>query len=135
MRIPIENAAAIGKVVRASRTAQRIRQDDTAESIGVSEHFLGKIKRGGDTVQWGKLFQVLEGLGIRVLVDVPESVAPIYVIKPSTRTRHQTAGLCVHRLIRHPSAPCRKWQGSGASNMKPIGWPALRAFRSVRIFG
>jgi transcriptional regulator with XRE-family HTH domain len=75
MKIPIENAAAIGKVVRASRKAQRIRQDDAAGSIGVSENFLGKIERGGETVQWGKLFQVLEGLGIRVLVDVPESVA------------------------------------------------------------
>lgn len=75
MKIPIDNAAAIGKVVRASRKTQAIRQDDAAGSIGVSENFLGKIERGGDSVQWGKLFQVLEGLGIRVLVDVPESVA------------------------------------------------------------
>lgn len=75
MKIPIDNAAAIGKVVRASRKAQKIRQDDAAGSIGVSENFLGKIERGGETVQWGKLFQVLEGLGIRVVVDVPESVA------------------------------------------------------------
>ncbi|MBU6436596.1 MAG: helix-turn-helix domain-containing protein [Betaproteobacteria bacterium] len=75
MKIPIDNAAAIGKVVRASRKAQRIRQDDAAGSIGVSENFLGKIERGSESVQWGKLFQVLEGLGIRVMVDVPESVA------------------------------------------------------------
>lgn len=75
MIIPIDNAAAIGKVVRASRKAQKIRQDDAAGSIGVSENFLGKIERGGDSVQWGKLFQVLEGLGVRVMVDVPESVA------------------------------------------------------------
>jgi transcriptional regulator with XRE-family HTH domain len=75
MRIPINNAAALGKVVRASRKAQKIRQDDAAGSIGVSENFLGKIERGGETVQWGKLFQVLDGLGIRVMVDVPESVA------------------------------------------------------------
>lgn len=75
MRIPIDSAAAIGKVVRASRKAQRIRQDDAAGSIGVSENFLGKIERGSESVQWGKLFQVLEGLGIRVMVDVPESVA------------------------------------------------------------
>jgi transcriptional regulator with XRE-family HTH domain len=73
--IPIDNAAAIGKVVRASRKAQKIRQDDAAGSIGVSENFLGKIERGSDSVQWGKLFQVLEGLGVRVMVDVPESVA------------------------------------------------------------
>lgn len=75
MKIPIDKASAIGKVVRASRKALKIRQDDAAGSIGVSENFLGKIERGSETVQWGKLFQVLEGLGIRVMVDVPESVA------------------------------------------------------------
>ena len=75
MKVSINNAAAIGKVVRASRKAQKIRQDDAAGSIGVSENFLGKIERGSESVQWGKLFQVLEGLGIRVMVDVPESVA------------------------------------------------------------
>ena len=75
MKVSIESVEALGQVVRASRKAQRIRQDDAAGSIGVSENFLGKIERGGETVQWGKLFQVLEGLGIRVMVDVPESVA------------------------------------------------------------
>lgn len=75
MKVPIHHAAAIGKVVRASRKAQKIRQDDAAGSIGVSENFLGKIERGSESVQWGKLFQVLEGLGIRVMVDVPENVA------------------------------------------------------------
>lgn len=75
MKITINNASAIGKVVRASRKAQKIRQDDAAGSIGVSENFLGKIERGSDSVNWGKLFQVLEGLGIRVMVDVPENVA------------------------------------------------------------
>lgn len=75
MKIAINNAAAIGKVVRASRKAQKIRQDDAAGSIGVSENFLGKIERGSDAIHWGKLFQVLDGLGIKVIVDVPESVA------------------------------------------------------------
>lgn len=82
MKIPIDNAAAIGKVVRASRKAQKIRQDDAAGSIGVSENFLGKIERGSESVQWGKLFQVLEGLGIRVMVDVPESVGA-YLNQPA----------------------------------------------------
>ena len=75
MKILIDNAAAIGKLVRASRKAQKIRQDDAAGSIGVSENVLGKIERGSDSVRWGKLFQVLQGLGIRVEVDVPDSVA------------------------------------------------------------
>ena len=75
MKIAIDNAAGIGPVVRACRKAQGIRQDDAAGSIGVSENFLGKIERGGESVHWGKLFQVLDGLGIRVMVDVPEDVA------------------------------------------------------------
>ena len=72
MKISIENAAVLGKVVRASRKAQRIRQDDAAGSIGVSENFLAKVERGSPSVQWGKLYLVLEGLGIRVVVDVIE---------------------------------------------------------------
>lgn len=75
MKIPIDNATAIGEVVRASRKAQKIRQDDAAGSIGVSENFLGKIERGSTSVHWGKLFQVLQGLGIHIVVDVPEDVA------------------------------------------------------------
>lgn len=84
MKVAINNPAAIGKVVRASRKAQQIRQDDAAGSIGVSENFLGKIERGNTSVQWGKLFQVLEGLGVRVVVDVPESVAE-YLNDPANR--------------------------------------------------
>ena len=84
MKIPVDNAAAIGKLVRASRKAQKIRQDDAAGSIGVSENFLGKVERGSESVHWGKLFQVLDGLGIKLVVDVPESVAS-YLNEPANR--------------------------------------------------
>ncbi|MFM8467649.1 MAG: helix-turn-helix domain-containing protein [Oxalobacteraceae bacterium] len=75
MKLPIDTPAALGAVVRASRKAQKIRQDDAAGSIGVSENFLGKVERGSGSVHWGKLFEVLDGLGIRVMVDVPDNVA------------------------------------------------------------
>lgn len=76
MKIEIQSAAALGPIVRAVRKAQGIRQDDAAGSIGVSENFLGKLERGGETVQWGKLFDVLHGLGIHVTLDVPDETAP-----------------------------------------------------------
>ncbi|MGQ5522494.1 helix-turn-helix domain-containing protein [Chitinimonas sp. PSY-7] len=85
MKIPVKQAAEIGKVVRASRKAQGIRQDDAAGSIGVSENFLGKIERGGESVQWGKLFQVLEGLGIHVVLDVPDDVATLMAAESANR--------------------------------------------------
>lgn len=75
MKVPLSDAADLGTLVRAVRKAQRLRQDDAAGSIGVSENFLGKIERGGETVQWGKLFQVLDGLGIRVILDLPDDDA------------------------------------------------------------
>ena len=75
MHIPLDQASILGAVVRATRKTQKIRQDDAAGSIGVSENFLGKIERGAERVQWGKLFQVLQGLGVRVMLDVPDDVA------------------------------------------------------------
>jgi DNA-binding XRE family transcriptional regulator len=52
MKIPSKSAAAIGKVVRSSRKAQNIRQDDAAGTLGVGESLMEKIERGGETVQW-----------------------------------------------------------------------------------
>ena len=85
MKFDIESPADLGEIIRASRKAMRMRQDDAAGSIGVSENFLGKVERGGETVQWGKLFQVLEGLGIQVMVDVPDNVAAYLKSSPESR--------------------------------------------------
>lgn len=82
MQVLLKNAADLGALVRQARKAQALRQDDAAGSLGVSENFLGKVERGGETVQWGKLFQVLEGLGVRLIVDLP----PEMEAQPDTRT-------------------------------------------------
>jgi transcriptional regulator with XRE-family HTH domain len=75
MKIDIESPEQVGAVIRASRKAMQIRQDDAAGIIGVSENFLGKVERGGETVQWGKLFQVMQELGLTVTIEVPEPFA------------------------------------------------------------
>lgn len=82
MQVLLKNAADLGALVRQARKAQALRQDDAAGSLGVSENFLGKVERGGETVQWGKLFQVLEGLGVRLIVDLPPEVGA----QPDNRT-------------------------------------------------
>lgn len=75
MQIPLRNAPEIGQIIRTVRKAHHIRQDDAAGSVGVSESFLGKVEKGSVTVQWGKLVQVLDGLGIRVMLDIPDAAA------------------------------------------------------------
>lgn len=91
MHIELDSADAMGAVVRASRKAQSIRQDDAAGSIGVSESFMGKVESGDDSVQWGKLFQVLEGLGVRVILDVPDEAADQLAAAQQLLARRQRA--------------------------------------------
>ena len=91
MHIELDSADAMGAVVRASRKAQSIRQDDAAGSIGVSESFMGKVENGDDSVQWGKLFQVLEGPGVRVTLDVPDEAADQLVAAQQLLARRQRA--------------------------------------------
>lgn len=91
MHIELDSADAIGPVARASRKAQSIRQDDAAGSIGVSESFMGKVESGGASVQWGKLFQVLEGLGVRVILDVPDEAADQLAAAQQMHARRQRA--------------------------------------------
>lgn len=75
MRIRLDNAAELGPLIRAMRKHQGLRQDATAEGVGVSENFLAKVERGNGTVQWGKVFTVLSELGLHVEIDVPDDVA------------------------------------------------------------
>lgn len=87
MKIPSHNSASLGKIVRASRKTQKIQQDDAAGGIVVNENFLGKIERGNDSLQWGKLLQVPKRLGMRVLVDVSDSVAAYLDIQSGDQGR------------------------------------------------
>ncbi|MCA8091813.1 helix-turn-helix domain-containing protein [Burkholderia anthina] len=73
MQHPIEQASDLGGVIRAARKAQKWRQNDAAEHAGVSESFMVKAERGADTVQWGKVFGLLQRLGVRVLVELPDA--------------------------------------------------------------
>ncbi|WP_337058122.1 transcriptional regulator [Pseudomonas sp. USHLN015] len=75
MKFDINSPEQLGSLISASRKAMQMRQDDTAGSIGVSENFLGKVERGGETVQWSKLFQVMQELGLSITVEVPEPFA------------------------------------------------------------
>ncbi|PPU36778.1 helix-turn-helix domain-containing protein [Xanthomonas arboricola] len=78
MRVPIAQASDIGAYVRAVRKAQGLRQDDLAALAGTSHVVLGNVERGKDTVQLGRVFELLRQLGIQVQLDLPvELPAPV----------------------------------------------------------
>ncbi|VWC78854.1 helix-turn-helix domain-containing protein [Burkholderia contaminans] len=95
MRYTIQQASDIGGVIRAARKVQQLRQDDAAGSVGVSESFMVKAERGADTIQWAKLFQILQGLGVRVVVDIPDASEEL-LERQSARASHR-AGVRARR--------------------------------------
>ncbi|MDG1582382.1 helix-turn-helix domain-containing protein [Pseudomonas sp. GOM6] len=70
--IPIHDAADIGTLARQLRKRQGIRQDDMAAIIEASHVFLRDVELGKGTVQLGKVLRLLDELGVRIHLEVPE---------------------------------------------------------------
>ncbi|MCA3187490.1 MULTISPECIES: helix-turn-helix domain-containing protein [unclassified Cupriavidus] len=90
MKHQLHHSSDVGGIIRAARKVQGLRQDDAAGSIGVSESFMVKAERGADTMQWGKLFQILEGLGVRITVDIPDA-SPELLSEQLDKASHRSA--------------------------------------------
>lgn len=61
----------IGTVVRQTRLAQGLRQDQLAAAAGVGLRFLIELERGKPTVRLDKVLAVLGALGCRLDVTPP----------------------------------------------------------------
>lgn len=72
MRVPVRSVKEVGAAVRAVRKESGVRQDDAAGSAGVSHVFLRDLEHGKATVQFGRVLQVLDELGIRMELEVPD---------------------------------------------------------------
>lgn len=77
MRVPIQHPTELGVVIRALRKSAGVRQDDLAASVGVSKQFASDVEHGKPTAQVGLLMKVLEELGGRLEVEVPDHLRPM----------------------------------------------------------
>ncbi|MFK3771571.1 helix-turn-helix domain-containing protein [Pseudomonas sp. NPDC089406] len=68
----IGTASDLGNAVRTVRKTQGITQSDLALVIGKSHVLLRDIEKGKGSVSIASVLQVLEELGIRLYVDLPE---------------------------------------------------------------
>lgn len=71
MQITIKTPQELGLAIRATRRTQKVRLDDLSGSAGVGHVFTREVEHGKETVQLGRVMQLLEELGIELLVDVP----------------------------------------------------------------
>lgn len=72
MLLEVSSVEQVGRTIRAMRKHSGIRQDDVS---GVSHMFLRDLEHGKETVQFGLVLKVLDELGIRMVLEVPESQA------------------------------------------------------------
>ena len=72
--------AEIGDIVRTTRKAFGLRQDQLAGAAGVGLRFIVELEGGKPTVQLGKTLQVLFALGCSVEINPP--LEPLGVRKP-----------------------------------------------------
>jgi hypothetical protein len=76
IKIPITAVSELGHVIRATRKANNIRLDDAASMAGLGPVFVGDAEYGKETVQMGRVLQLMKELGLKRMVEIPESTEP-----------------------------------------------------------
>ena len=67
--------AEIGEIVRSTRKAAGLRQDELAGAAGVGLRFIVDLEAGKPTAQIGKALQVLQALGCAIEITPPRAAA------------------------------------------------------------
>lgn len=73
----IRDLPTIGALVRAARKAQKLRIDDAAGFNHVSVDLMSRLENGSGGVRLDKLLQVLDGLGLAMLITSKEQAQQI----------------------------------------------------------
>jgi transcriptional regulator with XRE-family HTH domain len=76
MKIPINSVAHLGLALRAVRRTSKLRLDDMAATAGVSKQFASDVELGKETVRMGLVFKLLDEMGLKLSVDIPEQAGP-----------------------------------------------------------
>ena len=63
----IKNTEQLGGLIRAKRTLLKVTQKELALAAGTGLRFVIELERGKETCRIGKVFDVLEALGISIL--------------------------------------------------------------------
>lgn len=75
MKHSIHSSEDLALIIRAVRKSTRMRQDDLAAVVGVSQQFAVDVERGKLTVQFGRVLRLLEELGISLNVDITDEAS------------------------------------------------------------
>jgi len=89
MQIPLTSVQSAGVAIRALRKRAGIRIDDFALTAGVSKQFMTDLENGKDTVRMGSVLNLLQRMGIRVSLDIPEEAMATFQAEFDKVTRRR----------------------------------------------
>jgi len=75
MNIKIQNIKQLGVIAKYIRKDQSLDQETTGLLSGNGLTFISQFENGKETVEIGRVFKVLEQLGIDVEVNLPPNIA------------------------------------------------------------
>lgn len=70
--IEIRSVEALTAQIRRVRKAQKLTQSQLASVCGVTQKFISDLERGETGGTFGLVFKVLQALGIRIHLEMPE---------------------------------------------------------------
>lgn len=68
----IQNPKQLGATVRARRKQLKVTQKELAMACGTGLRFIVDLEKGKPTCQFGKLLHVIQALGLKVQIDLPD---------------------------------------------------------------
>jgi len=78
MNIPLNSVLDAGIAIRTLRKRASIRIDDFALTAGVSKQFMTDLENGKATVQMGMVLGMLQRMGVKVSLELPDTVVPAF---------------------------------------------------------
>lgn len=67
--VKIETTAELGKLLRDNRTEQRFTLERVSGMTNIGMRFLSELERGKETVQLGKVLQIIRQLGLEIIIQ------------------------------------------------------------------
>jgi transcriptional regulator with XRE-family HTH domain len=91
MKLPLTTVDDAGLVIRALRKHGGVRIDDFALTAKVSKQLMTDLENGKPTVQMGRVLRLLQGLGVHVTLEIPDSVGPALALEQARQARRRAS--------------------------------------------
>ncbi len=89
MLLEAKNTKVIGKVAKVVRQQQNLDQTTAGAFAGCGINFVSQFENGKPTVQLEKALNVLNALGIKVYLDIPDSASGDKLTELTGRLNHE----------------------------------------------